>query len=66
MVSQRDHLNCDPSLELEEMIMESKPLHKKKKRLMKQRSQPDFFLNSVTFFPIFRSFPKHQDSFMNL
>jgi len=47
-VPPRDHLNCDPSLELEEMIMESKPLHKKKKRLMKQRSQPDFFLNSVT------------------
>lgn len=34
-----DHLNCDPSLELEEMIVEAKPLHKKKKRLAKQRSQ---------------------------
>lgn len=33
-----DHLNCDPCLELEEMIVESKPLHKKKKRLAKQRS----------------------------
>lgn len=33
-----DHLNCDPSLELEEMIVEAKPLHKKKKRLAKQRS----------------------------
>lgn len=33
-----DHLNCDPSLELEEMIVETKPLHKKKKRLAKQRS----------------------------
>lgn len=47
-IFQRGHLNCDPSLELEEMIMESKPLHKKKKRLMKQRSQPDFFQHSVT------------------
>jgi len=47
-VPPRGHLNCDPSLELEEMIMESKPLHKKKKRLMKQRSQSDFFQNSVT------------------
>ncbi|GAB0094163.1 serine/threonine-protein kinase 32A [Sergentomyia squamirostris] len=34
----QDHLNCDPSLELEEMIIETKPLHKKKKRLAKQRS----------------------------
>uniref|UniRef100_T1GVQ2 Uncharacterized protein n=1 Tax=Megaselia scalaris TaxID=36166 RepID=T1GVQ2_MEGSC len=34
-----DHLNCDPCLELEEMIVEAKPLHKKKKRLAKQRSQ---------------------------
>lgn len=33
-----NHLNCDPSLELEEMIVEAKPLHKKKKRLAKQRS----------------------------
>lgn len=34
----RDHLNCDPTFELEEMILETKPLHKKKKRLAKQRS----------------------------
>ncbi|XP_045474241.1 serine/threonine-protein kinase 32A isoform X2 [Harmonia axyridis] len=34
----KDHLNCDPSFELEEMIIETKPLHKKKKRLAKQRS----------------------------
>jgi serine/threonine kinase 32 len=34
----KNHLNCDPSLELEEMIVEQKPLHKKKKRLAKQRS----------------------------
>lgn len=34
----KDHLNCDPSLELEEMIVEAKPLYKKKKRLAKQRS----------------------------
>ncbi|KAK9877368.1 hypothetical protein WA026_017764 [Henosepilachna vigintioctopunctata] len=34
----KDHLNCDPTFELEEMIIESKPLHKKKKRLAKQRS----------------------------
>ncbi|KAH8417681.1 hypothetical protein KR222_004417, partial [Zaprionus bogoriensis] len=33
-----DHLNCDPCLELEEMIVETRPLHKKKKRLAKQRS----------------------------
>ncbi|XP_054258397.1 serine/threonine-protein kinase 32B [Macrosteles quadrilineatus] len=34
----RDHLNCDPTFELEEMIVEARPLHKKKKRLAKQRS----------------------------
>ncbi|XP_076245073.1 serine/threonine-protein kinase 32A isoform X2 [Calliopsis andreniformis] len=34
----KDHLNCDPTFELEEMIIEAKPLHKKKKRLAKQRS----------------------------
>ena len=35
---QKDHLNCDPTFELEEMIIESKPLHKKKKRLAKRNS----------------------------
>ena len=37
-LEQKDHLNCDPTFELEEMIIESKPLHKKKKRLSKQKS----------------------------
>ncbi|XP_054974938.1 serine/threonine-protein kinase 32C isoform X3 [Sorex araneus] len=32
-------LHCDPTFELEEMILESKPLHKKKKRLAKNRSR---------------------------
>jgi hypothetical protein len=36
---QKDHLNCDPTYELEEMIIEAKPLHKKKKRLAKQNSK---------------------------
>lgn len=31
-------LNCDPTYELEEMIVEAKPLHKKKKRLQKQQT----------------------------
>ena len=31
-------LNCDPTYELEEMIVESKPLHKKKKRLLRQQT----------------------------
>ncbi|XP_071827168.1 serine/threonine-protein kinase 32B-like isoform X1 [Apostichopus japonicus] len=35
----KDHLNCDPTFELEEMIIEAKPLHKKKKRLAKQGSK---------------------------
>lgn len=38
LMFQKDHLNCDPTFELEEMIIETKPLHKKKKRLAKQRS----------------------------
>ncbi len=29
-----DVLNCDPTYELEEMIVETRPLHKKKKRLL--------------------------------
>lgn len=33
---QKGRLNCDPTFELEEMILESKPLHKKKKRLAKK------------------------------
>ncbi|XP_051536579.1 serine/threonine-protein kinase 32B-like isoform X4 [Myxocyprinus asiaticus] len=32
----RRRLNCDPAFELEEMILESKPLHKKKKRLARK------------------------------
>lgn len=32
-------MNCDPTYELEEMIIEAKPLHKKKKRLAKQNSK---------------------------
>ncbi|XP_070541253.1 serine/threonine-protein kinase 32B-like [Ptychodera flava] len=38
-VPAKDHLNCDPTFELEEMIIEAKPLHKKKKRLAKQGSK---------------------------
>lgn len=34
---QKGRLNCDPTFELEEMILESKPLHKKKKRLAKKK-----------------------------
>lgn len=36
---QKGRLNCDPTFELEEMILESKPLHKKKKRLAKNKSK---------------------------
>lgn len=34
----KDQLNCDPTFELEEMIIEANPLHKKKKRLQKQQT----------------------------
>ncbi|NWU66621.1 ST32A kinase, partial [Pterocles burchelli] len=36
----KGRLNCDPAFELEEMILESKPLHKKKKRLAKKEKDP--------------------------
>ncbi|XP_077360435.1 serine/threonine-protein kinase 32B [Festucalex cinctus] len=35
-VPNKRRLNCDPTFELEEMILESKPLHKKKKRLARK------------------------------
>ncbi|XP_030170080.1 serine/threonine-protein kinase 32B isoform X3 [Lynx canadensis] len=38
-VPSKGRLNCDPTFELEEMILESRPLHKKKKRLAKNRSK---------------------------
>lgn len=37
-VPPKNQLNCDPTFELEEMIIEANPLHKKKKRLSKQHS----------------------------
>lgn len=38
-VPQKGRLHCDPTFELEEMILESRPLHKKKKRLAKSKSR---------------------------
>ncbi|CAM4672184.1 unnamed protein product [Leuciscus chuanchicus] len=35
----RRRLNCDPTFELEEMILESKPLHKKKRRLARKTKE---------------------------
>ncbi|XP_030649392.1 serine/threonine-protein kinase 32A [Chanos chanos] len=35
-IPNRRRLNCDPTFELEEMILESRPLHKKKKRLARK------------------------------
>ncbi|XP_072254796.1 serine/threonine-protein kinase 32A [Pyxicephalus adspersus] len=46
----KGRLNCDPTFELEEMILESKPLHKKKKRLakkVKDNGKSPFALNSI-------------------
>ena len=37
-VPNQNVLNCDPTYELEEMIIEAKPLHKKKKRLLRQQT----------------------------
>ena len=44
-VPKSEALNCDPTFELEEMIVEAKPLHKKKKRLLRQQS---FMSNSLS------------------
>ncbi|KAM6184178.1 serine/threonine-protein kinase 32C [Erethizon dorsatum] len=38
-VPNKGRLHCDPTFELEEMILESRPLHKKKKRLAKNKSR---------------------------
>lgn len=38
-VPPKDSLNCDPTFELEEMIIESRPLHKKKKRQQQLQQQ---------------------------
>nr|XP_005173098.1 serine/threonine-protein kinase 32C [Danio rerio] len=38
-VPNKGRLHCDPTFELEEMILESRPLQKKKKRLAKNRSR---------------------------
>ncbi|KAM5301675.1 serine/threonine-protein kinase 32A isoform 2-T2 [Glossophaga mutica] len=38
-IPSKGRLNCDPTFELEEMILESKPLHKKKKRLAKKEKE---------------------------
>lgn len=53
-VPPKDSLNCDPTFELEEMIIESKPLHKKKKRLAKALSQnvTDSFMKSGYSSPV--------------
>lgn len=45
--SQQTHLNYDPTYELEEMIIESKPLHKKKQRLTKREKSRRKRLNST-------------------
>ncbi|XP_035287727.1 serine/threonine-protein kinase 32A [Anguilla anguilla] len=38
-IPNKRRLNCDPTFELEEMILESKPLHKKKKRLARKTKE---------------------------
>jgi len=49
-VPKTDSLNCDPTFELEELIVESRPLHKKRARLEKQqqhRRQKDHQIDTV-------------------
>lgn len=38
----KDHLNCDPTFELEEMIVEARPLHKKKETISKAKIYQEF------------------------
>ncbi|KAF3821665.1 hypothetical protein GH733_009707 [Mirounga leonina] len=49
-IPNKGRLNCDPTFELEEMILESKPLHKKKKRLAKKEKERRK-CDSSQFFP---------------
>ncbi|EMP36817.1 Serine/threonine-protein kinase 32A [Chelonia mydas] len=53
---QKGRLNCDPTFELEEMILESKPLHKKKKRLAKKEKDTNKSYSSQPYylFPPFK------------
>ncbi|XP_025199282.1 serine/threonine-protein kinase 32A isoform X2 [Melanaphis sacchari] len=44
----KDRLNCDPTFELEEMIVEPNPLHQKPRRLAKQRSLRTSMTNEDT------------------
>ncbi|XP_054709774.1 serine/threonine-protein kinase 32B-like [Uloborus diversus] len=46
-IPNKDQLNCDPTFELEEMIIESKPLHKKKKRLSKRNKAKTILANQI-------------------
>ncbi|KAH9505131.1 Serine/threonine-protein kinase 32C, partial [Bulinus truncatus] len=59
-VPSKDHLNCDPTYELEEMIIETKPLHKKKKRLAKQSSKKESWSSETankSMDDLFKGFP---------
>ncbi|XP_055895648.1 serine/threonine-protein kinase 32A-like isoform X2 [Biomphalaria glabrata] len=59
-VPSKEHLNCDPTYELEEMIIETKPLHKKKKRLAKQSSKKDSLSSEMvnkSMDDLFKGFP---------
>ncbi|KAM9069034.1 serine/threonine-protein kinase 32C isoform 1-T1 [Sarcophilus harrisii] len=48
-VPNKGRLHCDPTFELEEMILESRPLHKKKKRLAKNKSRDNSKDSSQSF-----------------
>lgn len=41
-VPKKDKLNCDPTYELEEMIIEDNPLHKKHKKLSRQMTRTEW------------------------
>ncbi|EGW13812.1 Serine/threonine-protein kinase 32A [Cricetulus griseus] len=56
----KGRLNCDPTFELEEMILESKPLHKKKKRLAKKEKEMRKCDSSQTMLSVLDVLPNSQ------
>ena len=45
---QQNRIHCDPTHELEEMIVEPNPLHKKKARLSKRRVSHYLYVYNLT------------------
>lgn len=63
---QKGRLHCDPTFELEEMILESRPLHKKKKRLAKNKSRDNSKDSSQSVSAFWGNSPGKKAELLNL